>query len=262
MHPRAETLSTINNAMEGVEEALYWHTVGILAASGASIGTAAAIRWNKHSLLVTADHVISDTADADLRFYFRPPGTMKRAEWGSIPSIPHDTVSFTPPINVQIFDRFVDPKMDVAALIVSPVLDNHVNVRFHDLAVSPKLSSPMQEPVAVIGYPADSRKLFAPSSPAIAASHVWGNIDKSWEPEGFRPRSQLLLKFLPAQVGVHPGGFSGAGVWYHKPTPKPGIWSPNIALAGIVTHYYGRHAVLLIVRVESLVRFLDKIAPG
>jgi hypothetical protein len=259
MQADAEGRSTIKTAMEGVEEALYWHTVGILAASGAGIGTAAAIRWNRHCLLVTANHVISDTADSDLRFYFRPSGTMKRSRWGVVPS---GLVSLSPPIAIISFDRFVARSLDLAALIVSPTLENQVNVKFHDLGASPKLPRPMREPVQAIGYPSDSLKLFSPGSPAVAACGISGSLDLTWRPPDFKPRRDLLLKFPGAEEDVHPRGFSGAGVWYHKPTPKPGIWSPNVALAGIVTHYYERQARLLILRVEKLVSFLKKIAPA
>src|SRR5580704_3513165 len=98
----------------------------------------------------------------------------------------------------------------------------------------------------------------------IPPCNIWGNVHngKAGRPENFRPRTNLLLKFFPAELGVHPGGFSGAGIWYHKPTPKPEVWSPNLALAGICTHYYPRRTLLLITRVERLVTFLDKIAPG
>jgi hypothetical protein len=254
--------STIRNAVEGVEEALYWHTVGVLTSSGTGIGTAAAIRWNKHCLFVTANHVISDTADTDLRFYFRPSGTMKRAIWSSLPAPIPSGVGFTPPTAVMSFDRFVARNVDLAALIVSPTLEDQVNVKFHDLAASPKLPRPMREPVQAIGYPSDSLKLFSPSSPTVAACSIFGSLDLTWRPQDFKPRRDLLLKFPGANEGVHPGGFSGAGVWYHKPTPKPRVWSPNLALAGIVTHYYKGHARLLILRVEKIVGFLNKIAPG
>lgn len=67
--------------------------------------------------------------------------------------------------------------MDVAALIVSPILDNQVNVRFHDLSASPKLPRRFKESVAAIGYPAASHKQLAPNFAAIGASSIWANVD-------------------------------------------------------------------------------------
>ncbi len=249
-----ESFDTVKNAREGLEEALYWHTVGILADSGANLGTALAVRWNKQCIFLTANHVIQTTRDKDLRFYFRPSGTVVRGEWGSVPS---GVVQLQLPTEITIFDRFEARGTDVAALIVSPILEDQVNVRFHDLSRNPKLPRPFLEPVAAIGYPADSHKQLAPNFAAIGASSIWGNVDtgKDWRPDDFRPRSELLLKFGPAELGRHPGGFSGAGIWYHKLTPKPGIWSPNLALAGICTHYFPRRMLLLITRVERLLQF-------
>jgi hypothetical protein len=242
--------------MEGIEEALYWHTVGIVTDSGNGLGTSVAIRWNRHCIFLTAKHVIETTDDQDLRFFFRPTGTVVRGDWGA------PGIRMEPARPVPIFHRFLHPSVDVAALIVSPVLEKQVNVRFFDLRCCSKLLRPVSS-VAAIGFPWDSKQDLTPNAAAIAACTLWGNLDhgKDWRPADFRPGSQLLLKFLPAEFGRHPGGFSGAGVWYHQPTPKPGVWNPNLALAGICTHYYRRQTLLLILRVERLADFLEKIAP-
>src|SRR5882762_3071434 len=80
-HSKQVSLEVQKNAMEGIEEAVYWHTAGIVTDSGKNVGTATAVRWNKHLLLLTADHVINKTADRDLLFVFRPPGTLERTPW-------------------------------------------------------------------------------------------------------------------------------------------------------------------------------------
>jgi hypothetical protein len=55
----------------------------------------------------------------------------------------------------------------------------------------------------------------------------------------------------------HARGFSGAGVWFDKPTQ--GAWHPNLGLAGVCTHYYPRRKLLSVVRIEQVIRFLNKI---
>jgi hypothetical protein len=65
--PDSESFDVVKSAREGLEEALYWHTVGILADSGTTLGTAVAIRWNKHCIFLTANHVIRKTSDKNLR---------------------------------------------------------------------------------------------------------------------------------------------------------------------------------------------------
>lgn len=246
--------------MEGIEEALYWHTVGIVADSGRSTGTAVAIRFNRHTVFLTANHVIEGTGDEDLGFFFRPPGTLRRTDWWQNQP-PSGRIAAA--VRVKIFQRFPHPKLDLAALVVCPLLDQAVNVRFFDLPDAAKLSRPLPS-VAAIGFPADTKQELSPVAAAVAAAPIWGNVEcgKHWRPDGYRPRSHLLLRFLPASFGRHPGGFSGAGVWYHEPAPKPGLWTPNLALAGIVTHYYPGKQILLIQRVERVAEFLRAICPG
>lgn len=255
-----ESFDVTKNAMEGIEEALYWHTVGVVTDRGNGIGTAVAVRWNHHCIFLTADHVIRSTPVKDLRFFFRPSGTLVRAD--SKPAT--KPIRLEPCQPIEIFDCFQNKAADIAALIVSPILEKQFNVRFHDLQDRPKLPTPIPSSVAAIGFPGDSREDLTPNMAALMAAPLWGNIERGegWRPDDFKPRSQLLLKFLPADQGRHPGGFSGAGIWYREATPKPQVWSPNLGLAGICTDYYPRKEMLSILRVEKLAAFLSKIAPG
>jgi len=161
--------------MEGIEEALYGHTVGVVTDSGAGLGTAVAIRFRSHSMLLTANHVIGTTPDEDLRFFFRPTGTVIRGEWGSIPPQAMRLEASRP---IQIFDRFQDAAADLAAVVVSPILDRQHNVRFQELHDGLKLPRPVPSSVAAIGFPADSRKDLAPNASAIAACTLWGNFER------------------------------------------------------------------------------------
>lgn len=253
-----ERFDVNKNAMEGIEEALYWHTIGIV--TGSHIGTGIAIRFNKHSVFLTAKHVIDEAADDELGFFFRPSGTLKRTDWWQSHS-PAGRIA--PALSTDILDRFQHPNLDLACLIVSPLLGKSVNVRFFDLPVSARLPREVSS-VAAIGFPADSRQQLLGGGNAVAAAPIWGNIEKGkhWRPDDYKPRSHLLLHFLPATVGKHPGGFSGAGVWHHVATPKPGLWTPNLALTGLVTNYYPRKQMLLILRVEKLVTFLRRVCPA
>src|SRR5580704_12665066 len=123
----SEPFQLKKNAMEGIEEAVYWYTVGIVSDKGNGLGTGVATRFRKQSIFLTANHVIKDTADADLRFFFRPHGTLKRTDWWQSSS-PVGGLEAAHP--VKIFQRFQGPKVDLAALIVSPNLESEKNVRF------------------------------------------------------------------------------------------------------------------------------------
>ena len=245
--------------MEGIEEALYWHTVGVVTDLGNGLGTATAIRFRNQCFLLTANHVLKNTTDKNLRFFFRPSGTIKRADWWQKRSL---IGRFEGAQAIHIFGRFRHPKADLAALVISPILQDHVNVRLFELGDVAKLPKPLPSSVAVIGFPADSLQQFGPST-FIAASTLWGNVEtgRHWRPTDYRPRSNFLLRFIHAKEGKHPGGYSGAAVWYHGPTPKPGLWSPNLAMVGMITHYFPRRNFLLIERIERICSFLRAITP-
>jgi hypothetical protein len=256
--PQAEPFDLKVNAMEGIEEALYWHTAGVVTDLGNGLGTATTIRFRNHCFLLTANHVVENTFDKDLRFFFRPPGTLKRSDWWQKNPM---VGRFEGAQAIDIFHRFRHPKADVAALVVSPVLPDQCNVRFFELGDVAQLPRPLSS-VAAIGFPVDSRQHLGRAT-FVAAHPLWGNVERGrhWRPTDYRPRRNFLLRFLPATEGRHPGGYSGAGVWCHRSTPKPGLWSPNIALAGMITHYFPRQQFLLIERIETLLSFLRAIAP-
>lgn len=246
--------------MEGTEEVLYWHNSGIVDRSGSTSGTAVAVRFNTHCLLLTALHVINRTPNEDLGFFFRPSGRIKRTDcWQDHP--PSRRVA--PPLQVRIFERFENPKLDLAALVVSPSLDRFVNIRFFDLLATVKLPREMPSVVA-IGFPPDSVRKVGPNS-AIVAAPIWGAVEKGKEsqPDNYQPRRHLLLRFWPAAIGKRPRGFSGAGVWYHhQRAQEQNMWTPNVCLAGMVTDYYPQKHILRILRVEKIARFLDQICPA
>jgi hypothetical protein len=253
----SEPFELKKNAMEGIEEAVYWYTVGVVSDRGNGLGTAVAIRFRGQYILLTANHVIKDTADDDLGFFFRPHGTLKRTDWWQSSS---PTGGMEAAHVVEIFHRFRDPRADLAALIVSPKLEAEKNIRFYDL---PDRIEPPKRPssVAAIGFPVDTLVHLGPGVRAVSPCPIWGNLEKNARSHlsGYNPRKNLLLTYHPAEDGRDPHGFSGAGIWHHEPAPK--IWTPNLALAGIVTDYYRGPRLLLISRIKNVLAFLRKIAP-
>jgi hypothetical protein len=216
------------------------------------------LRFNRHSVLLTANHVVADSNDEQIGFFFRPPGTLKRRDWWQDH---HPRGKLAPPLGFRILDRFRKPDLDLAALIVSPLLEKAVTVRFYDLVETEKIPRRISS-VASIGFPADSKEIVGKNAIAISPTTIWGNIDRGkWQPDGFDRERNLLLSFARAALGKHPGGFSGAGIWHHKKRPRGSVWTPNLGLAGMVTHYYPRKQMLLIVRVEAIIAFLREICP-
>src|SRR5713226_6174556 len=79
-------IDLINREGEAIEEAVAWHTVGIVGDDGQSIGTGTAILWRKSPLILTARHVVENSPDDDIWFYFRAEGTMKRSPIDELPN--------------------------------------------------------------------------------------------------------------------------------------------------------------------------------
>src|SRR5262252_4729005 len=82
---KSKQLDLINREGEAIEEAVAWHTVGIIADEGQSIGTGSAILWRNHPLILTARHVIETSPDSDLWFHFRDACTMQLSGRGAPP---------------------------------------------------------------------------------------------------------------------------------------------------------------------------------
>jgi len=71
-------------ATQAAEEVVTSHTVGIIGETAAGprtgIGTGSAIEWEGHKLILTAAHVLGKADTSELRFLFRPEGTIQRGD--------------------------------------------------------------------------------------------------------------------------------------------------------------------------------------
>jgi hypothetical protein len=248
-----------DNVMDALEEAAYWHTVAIIEKSGKTIGTATAVRWRSRTFLLTAQHVIRKTSNQELRFFFRPPGTLDRTKWKTAPAGP---IKLASPFRLNIIGRYEDPRADLAALELIPRLEKEQNIRFYELADEAKTPGRRPQDVWAIGFPEDSVEKIDEAAYAFASSPLWAKVVKTPRPapDEFNPRKHILFDFQPAQDGRKPHGFSGTGVWFRDTTPKNKVWMPDLRLLGICTHYYTRRKLLSLVRVEAVLRFLQSKA--
>src|SRR5260370_13263114 len=72
-------IDVINKEGRAIEEAVAWHTVGIVAEDGQSIGTGSAILWRQRPLILTAGHLIRGSPGCHTWFFFCPQETIKRS---------------------------------------------------------------------------------------------------------------------------------------------------------------------------------------
>jgi hypothetical protein len=244
-------------AADALEEAVAWHTLGIVASSEQYIGTGAALSWKNHSLIVTAGHVIDDTRIQDLWFFLRPEGTLRRVD--NAPAIKVENLSFEIrkriPIQHVRFSRYDD----LAIMEVHHRFVESERVKFHLLkedSVTPKVG----QTVLVMGYPFDLTKVVRKGELAAFTSVEWTSIQETIALHNHDPGSHFLMPYDSAEEGRNPKGFSGGGVWYRR-AHTPAIWHPNLALAGICVSYFPRSHFLEAVRIERLFSALRETYP-
>ena len=91
----------------------------------------------------------------------------------------------------------------------------------------------------------------------VAGSVILAQEDRFRYLKDYDPSKHFLLKYDGGQQKWHPGGYSGAGVWYHQ---EPGVvWQALSFLAGMETSFYSNRQLLRCVRVETIVRFLVEL---
>ncbi len=149
-------IDMINKKGEAIEEAIAWHTVGIAAEDGQSIGTGSAIFWRQRPLILTAGHFIDGSPDDDIWFYFRHEGTMKRSP---IEELPHSRdVEYKTKIRIKTVSRYYSQKPDLAALEVERSIDREHRIPLFELPEDS--ATPLSGTVITMrGYPLPKHEL-------------------------------------------------------------------------------------------------------
>lgn len=249
-------VALLNREGEAIEEAVAWHTVGIVADKGQSIGTGSAILWRNHPLILTARHVIETSPDNDLWFHFRDPGTMKRAPIEELPN--YRDVRYKHKTRISIVRRCSSANVDLAALEVHQSVENEHSVQFFALPEESVTPAPGTI-ITMRGYPSDLKRIVVPGIAASFAMIQWSRIQDRPHFERFDPALEFLTKFVAADKGKRAYGYSGAGAWFNRPTDA--VWHPSPALAGVCTAYFPRRKLLSILRIEHVTRFLNEVFP-
>ncbi len=244
-------------AADGIEEAIAWHTVGIVADEPRGIGTGTAILWRTHHVILTAWHVIKDNPIAHLWFFFRPDGTLRRADPADM--LRQGRLELTPRRHIEVRNHHYSDKDDLAILEVDAELERSSNLRFYDLEPD-SLTPGVGTSLATIGYPHDITLQVSKEERVVSMSPEWSQrVKQRGKLKEFDPSGSFLAGYPSAAVGRHPGGFSGAGVWFHRSSPV--VWRPNLGLAGVCTNYYRASRLLVIRKIERVIRFFEKTLP-
>src|SRR5262249_1056049 len=182
------------HVLYAVEEQIAWHTVGVVHGSGnekwQGIATGCAIHWNGHFLILTADHVVRDTDPKDLRFFFRAPGTLDRAQREEILQAKGVATNQLLPFGkIQIGNVIQSRKFDLAAIPVNPRIEDRKLIQFFKLASGG--NTPIQgSPLVIMGFPFDISRLTTNDERVVFSSFEWTevgriqtNLDSKFDPD-------------------------------------------------------------------------------
>lgn len=251
-----------NAAADGIEAAVRASTVGIVNGSGPQkwqgIGTGTLVRWMGRHWILTADHVIGDTLKDDLRFFFpreAPPVPIERPELLNLPGVP--TSSLKPFAQVELGTILRDQAIDLAAIeVAASIATTHSGAFFRmtEHGTSPIVG----QTTIVIGFPYDLSRLTHEDARVVFTAVEWSKVEP--DPNdltGFDATLHFVAHYSPPTTypDANPHGMSGSAMWVRR-GDTPGVWHPNLDLAGVTITYYPQRQLLKAVRREKIEEFL------
>ena len=253
----------VNFATTGLQEAVRWSTVGIVGGSDehkwTGIGAGSLIRLQGHYLILTAEHVIASTRHEDLRFFFpfrTPPGTAERETIRGLVGAPESALQTFEQIELGRIAR--DTDIDLAAIAVDPKLEESYPARFFDIKSGGQTPAEGTDILAT-GYPRDLARQTIPGEVVVFSHTELTEVLLTRDGlMNFDPSVHFLAAYHSATeyAGANPTGLSGSGAWFHRPSPAPGLWHPNIDLAGLTVSWYPPQRLLKLLRRETIESFL------
>lgn len=247
-------------ATSAVEEAVTSHTIGIIGETEdgprSGIGTGTAIEWRGRRMILTAAHVVRATDPSQLGFLFRPEGTIQREYVENrTPS-----VRFFRAEEIELRGiRSLDP-LDLAVIDVSPELDVNHPVTFFPLDSVATTPAPGTM-VMIIGLPSALGQEVYAGHFAASRAIAYERVQEPTALSAIDPATEFAVTYTYGEDvgpdGIHPGGFSGAGIWSYQETNSL-IWFASHALGGVLTTYFPARRLATGLRVETIVRALDQ----
>jgi hypothetical protein len=246
-------------AAVAVEESLRHSAVGVVSGSGKQkwkgLGAGALVRWKSRELVLTAEHVIGDTAKDDLRFFLPledVPKNANRETLTALRGVP--TARLFPFVELDIHSVAVDKALDLAAIDITGCLSSHKIAKFLDVEAG---GSTPQEGTAVIsrGYPHDLTKVTFDNEQVAFMFVHWADVEAPRDGlQSFDAKIHFLTGF-DGEGNAHPAGMSGsAGCVQRKRGDQ--VWVADLDVGGVTIGYYEKSRLLKLVRREAVEQFL------
>ena len=233
--------------------AMYKYTFGIIGDydgfEGRGIGTGVGVLWKNSHLIVTAAHTLRDTP-RDRLYFMVPLETLVFAD--SLEEADQSKLQVNRRGQFETQQVLLSRDYDLAAVVVSPQEEETTQKHFYNLDGRAS-SAPAGKVVGFSGYPSCRAQPVGGNFAAFPFCDI-GKVCN--DPIEHDSTTEILVSYYCADE-VDPHGLSGGGIWRLQ---KPGkVWSPEIALAGLVTRY-DKRGFLIAYRAAAVFRFLRGMA--
>lgn len=230
-------------------------------------GSGCPMRRGRHHFVLSAAHVFENAEARDLRVltFSSLPLQYKGRE----ALTKRDIVDGTPLTDSSVIHRCkwedlavvtIDPEKFAGADFtepdkdwIDPAVGENVNCcgfpSDHSVMVNQKTVGDSRVEVDLAVWPTT---FGGPVLPFPSADEVKFHYDD------LEPASHYLIPYDGAGVSKHPGGFSGAAVWWES-DEKHLIWRPNFKFAGTCTHSHKDGTILRVIKASAVRRFLEEV---
>ena len=241
------------------------YTVGIAVEKNTGVGTGTLVTDGIHRYILTAAHAVAGADISKARFWLKPPTAI--IEKAAIDTTNNEVGRLTVGYEIPIVEVHTDPKTDTAVLKIDDgfVMPEGPEVyplaESHEFAVWPGDSFD-ETSLFLFGFPvANARALQTVGNNTtyfLGAASFLIHYSVELNATGFPKLPHRLSSnkdFLIAYTGeqMHPGGFSGCGIWVASDYPNRLLWRAEPLLIGVAHTYFAKSQVIVATKLPSIV---------
>jgi hypothetical protein len=243
------------------------HTVGIASDRNTGVGTGTLALLDGQKFILTAKHVLGESAPDELRFWLRPPTAMR--DKAAKDTTNEEVGEFTIGVKLPIVDAQLDEVRDVAALRLDPTYMLSEGPEFYDMRRSvPFMKWDDQEldelTLLMFGFPVDNSPEVATEGnrrfmfmgcaehmsnySADLSTTIWARLGSQFSRE-----KDFVFTYNGDTEEYKPHGFSGSGVWVLGETPNATVWTPDPIMVGIVHNWARTLRALIALKLPAFI---------
>lgn len=229
--------------------------------------TGTPMTWRKHHFVLSAAHVFDKAGPTDLRILMHTdlPSTYKardsltmrdiadglpltdasvihRCKWEDLAVVTIDAAQFPGVDFIEPDKAWVDPPAGEMVHCCGFPTD-------HSVRVNHRVVSPTRDEVDLAVWPTIFSGVVLPFPSEDEVKFHYDDLDS---------QRHYLIAYDGVGVSKHPGGVSGAAVWWES-DKKEIIWRPNFKFAGTATHCHKKGLIVRVVKASVVRRFLVEL---